>query len=40
MSRPYCKGDKWYIKLNDGYEMEFASYEEAWEYHDEHNGGP
>lgn len=37
MSKPYNKGDKWYIKLSDGYEIEFTSYSEAWEYYDEHN---
>lgn len=38
MSKPYNKGNRWYIELSDGYEMEFASYEEAWEYYDEHIG--
>ena len=37
MSKPYLKGNKWYIKLVGGYEVEFASYEEAWEFYDEHN---
>lgn len=36
MSRPYVKGDRWYIKLDSGYEIEFNSYEEAWDYYDEH----
>jgi hypothetical protein len=36
LSRPYAKGDRWYIKLDSGYEIEFNSYEEAWDYHDEH----
>ena len=40
MSKPYNKGDMWYIKLDDGYEMEFTSYEEAWEYYDNHIGDP
>ena len=40
MSKPYNKGNKWYIKRNDGYEIEFPSYEEAWEYYDEHIGDP
>lgn len=35
MSKPYLKGDRWYIKLDDGFEIEFASYEEAWKYYDE-----
>ena len=37
MSNPYRKGNRWYIKLDNGYEMEFVSYEEAWEYYDEYN---
>lgn len=36
MSKPYRKGDVWYIKLSNGYEMEFVSYKEAWEYYKEH----
>lgn len=36
MSRPYAKGDHWYIKLDSGHELEFNSYEEAWDYYDEH----
>lgn len=36
MSKPYRKGDWWYIKLN-GYEIKFVSYEEAHEYYNEHN---
>ena len=36
MSKPYRKGDRWYIKLRDGYEIKFVSFEEAWEYYDEH----
>ena len=36
MSKPYRKGDWWYIKLKDGYEIKFVSFEEAWEYHNEH----
>lgn len=38
MSKPYRKGNEWYIKLDDGYEMEFVSDREAWEYYEEHNG--
>lgn len=35
MSEPYRKGDRWYIKRrSDGYEMEFVSSEEAWEYYE------
>lgn len=34
MSRPYAKGGDWYVKLENGYEMRFVSYEEAWEYYD------
>ena len=34
MSRPYHKGDRWYVKLESGYEMEFESYEEAWDYYE------
>lgn len=37
MSTPYLKGNRWYIKLNSGYEMEFVSYEEAWCYYKENN---
>ena len=36
MSQPYRKGHRWYIELSDGYEMEFVSNEEAWEYYNEH----
>ena len=36
MSEPYCKGNTWYIKLDNGYEMEFMSNSEAWEYYREH----
>lgn len=36
MSKPYRKGEIWYVKLNDGYEMEFTTYNEAWEYYREH----
>lgn len=35
MSKPYSKGNRWFIKLANGYEMEFVSYEEAWEYYEE-----
>ena len=35
MSKPYRKGNVWYIKLENGYEMEFVSFEEAWEYYSE-----
>lgn len=37
MSEPYRKGDRWYIKLANGYEMEFVSSEEAWAYYDENH---
>lgn len=37
MSNPYRKGNSWYIRLDNGYEMEFTSYEEAWEYYEERN---
>ena len=37
MSKPYYKGKRWYIKLPDGYEMEFPNDEEAWKYYDKHN---
>lgn len=37
MSEPYNKGDLWYIKLDTGYEIEFVSYEEAWEYYRENS---
>lgn len=37
MSKPYCKGNEWYVKLSNGYEIKFVSYEEAWEYYDENN---
>lgn len=37
MSQPYRKGNSWYIQLDSGYEMEFPSYEEAWEYYEERN---
>lgn len=36
MSEPYNKGELWYVKLDDGYEIEFVSYEEAWEYYESH----
>ena len=36
MSKPYNKGSFWYIKLDNGYELEFVSYEEAWEYYENH----
>lgn len=36
MSKPYNKGSSWYIKLDNGYELEFVSYEEAWEYYENH----
>lgn len=36
MSKPYQKGDIWYIRLSNGYEMEFVSYKEAWEYYEAH----
>ena len=32
MSKPYNKGERWYIKLANDWEMEFVSYEEAWEW--------
>lgn len=37
MSQPYRKGNSWYIRLDNRYEMEFPSYEEAWEYYEERN---
>ena len=37
MSQPYRKGNSWYIRLDNGYEMEFINYEEAWEYYEESN---
>ena len=37
MSKPYLKGNSWYIKLNSGYEIRFVSDREAWEYYEEHN---
>lgn len=36
MSEPYKKGDRWYIKLESGWEMECVSYGEAWEYYEAH----
>lgn len=36
MSKPYNKGDRWFIKLNNGWEMQFVSFEEAWEYYEAH----
>ena len=36
LSKPYRKGCVWYIKLISGYEIEFVSYEEAWEFYNEH----
>lgn len=38
MNEPYSKGDRWYVQTEDGYEIEFVSYEEAWEYYEEHKG--
>lgn len=29
-------GDVWYIKLVSGWKIEFISYNEAWEYYNEH----
>lgn len=37
MSEPYRKGDRWYIKLNNGYEIEFVSNKEAWEWYEANN---
>lgn len=37
MSKPYRKGNDWYIKLDNGYEIKFVSYEEAWEYYEEYH---
>lgn len=36
LSEPYNKGNDWYIKMADGWEMRFVSYEEAWEYYREY----
>ena len=37
MTEPYRKGNEWYIRLDNGYEMRFVSFEEAWEYYDDNN---
>lgn len=37
MTEPYRKGNDWYIKLNNNYEMRFVSFEEAWEYYEDNN---
>lgn len=37
MSTPYSKGNRWYVMRDDGYEMEFVSYEEAWAYYNDNN---
>lgn len=37
MTRPYRKGNEWYVKLNNDYEIKFVSYEEAWEYYKEND---
>lgn len=37
MSRPYPKGDYWYIKFSNGYEMQFLTYSEAWDYYNSNN---
>lgn len=36
MTKPYNKGDWWFIKLDDGWEIRFISFEEAWEYYEAH----
>lgn len=36
MTKPYNKGEIWYIKLKNGWETEFTSYDEAWEYYEAH----
>ena len=33
LSEPYNKGDRWFIKTANGWEIEFVSYEEAWEFY-------
>lgn len=33
MSKPYCKDDRWYIKLESGLEIEFTNSDEAWDYY-------
>lgn len=35
MGKPYNKGSKWYVRTKSGYEIEFVSYEEAWEFYEE-----
>ena len=37
MTRPYRKGNEWYVKLDSDYEIKFVSYEEAWEYYKEND---
>ena len=37
MTRPYRKGNEWYVKLDNDYEIKFVSYEEAWEYYKEND---
>lgn len=34
MSEPYNDGNRWFVELWNGYELEFPSYEEAWEYYE------
>ena len=36
MSQPYRKGNYWYIKLANGYEIQFVNDKEAWEYYNEY----
>lgn len=33
LSLPYSKGQYWYIKLSNGYEMQFVTYTEAWDFY-------
>lgn len=36
MTKPYNKGDRWFIRLDNGWEIEFVSFKEAWEYYEIH----
>lgn len=36
MSTPYNVGDRWFIELADGSEIEFVSSEDAWDYYETH----
>ena len=37
LSLPYSKGQYWYIKFSNGYEMQFVTYEEAWDFYKSQN---